>query len=86
MSINRENAILILLLGIILLMWIFEQILVEELNSNDISYQQIEEQTQNLYNINMELNIEYLQDASYTHIASVAASKGFTQKQGIVLP
>lgn len=76
---NRETAVIILLISIAVMLWFSIQIESNNLYQSSISIDNANNEVTKLRIENNELRMIYLEDTSYTHIASVAAIRGFRQ-------
>ena len=85
MSINRESLVIIFLLTCAMLLWFYLTSFEDSIYTESIDLTQTQQVEQNIRMENNTLYLQLLHLESYTYIASISASKGFTQKQGIVL-
>lgn len=77
MKLNREIAILILLLVSCVLLWFLKTYLENNLYTKSSQLRQTEQLINSYKKVNMRLNEELLYSESYTKIASEAASEGY---------
>lgn len=74
---NREVIIIIILLGLSFLLWATLNWMTNSLYFANPQYDLLQNQIHEFHNENMQLHDEFLEDSSYTKIASEAASEGF---------
>ncbi len=74
---KKEIIIIILLLVIVTALHLYLQYLIANIYFNDPKLDQTQQRIHDWHDSNMQLNDEYLHEASYTNIASEAALSGF---------
>lgn len=78
-NIDREIVVIVLLISTIVMLWFAIQIESNNLYQNTISVDNASIEVNKLRLENNELRMIYLEDTSYTHIASVAATQGLVK-------